>query len=72
MSQDTGNVTCVMPQRSTFLDNHGHQKHKDSLEGNLIPVLFGAELEFSKILVSRLPQYISNVNIESTKRLKQM
>ena len=37
---------------------------KDSLEGSLDQVIFAAELEFPKILVPRLPQHISDVNIE--------
>ena len=44
--------------------NHSHKKRKDSLEGSLDRVLLAAELEFSKILVPRLPQHTSNVNIE--------
>ena len=44
--------------------NHSHKKWKDSLEGSLDRVLFAAEREFSKILVPRLPQHTSNVNIE--------
>ena len=36
----------------------------DSLEGSVDRVLFAAELEFSKILVPRLPQHTSNVNID--------
>ena len=43
---------------------HSHEKRKDSLEGSLDRVLFAAELEFPKILVPRLPQNTSNVNIE--------
>ena len=39
-------------------------KRKDSPEGSLDRVLFVAELQFSKILVPRLPQHTSNVNIE--------
>ena len=46
--------------------NHSHKKRKDSLEGNLVRVLFASELEFSKKLVPRPPQYCSNVNIEWT------
>ena len=45
--------------------NHSHKKRKDSLEGNLGRVLFAAELEFPKILVPRLPQHTSNINIET-------
>ena len=44
--------------------NHSHKKRKDSLEGSLDRVLFAAELEFPKILVPRLPQHTSDVNIE--------
>ena len=46
--------------------NHSHKKRKDSLEGSLGQVLFAAEHEFPKILVPRLPQNLSNVNIECT------
>ena len=46
--------------------HHIHKKWKDSLEGNLGWVLFAAELKFPKILVPRLPQHTSNVNIEYT------
>ena len=44
--------------------NHSHKKRKDSLEGSLDRVLLAAELEFPKILVPRLPQHTSDVNIE--------
>ena len=47
-------------------NNHSHKKQKDSLEGSLDQVLFVVELEFLKILVPRLPQHTSNVNIECT------
>ena len=40
------------------------RKQRDSLEGSLDRVLLAAELEFPKILVPRLPQHTSNVNIE--------
>ena len=43
---------------------HSHKKRKDSLKGSLDRVLFAAELEFPKILVPRLPQHTSDVNIE--------
>ena len=36
---------------------HSHKKRKDSLEDSLDRVLFGAEPEFSKILVPRLAQH---------------
>ena len=55
---------------STLLD-HSHKKRKDSLEGSLVRVLFVAELGFPKILVPRLPQNASNINIESTGKSKQ-
>ena len=47
---------------------HSHKKRKDSLEGSLNRVLLAAELEFPKILVPRLPQHISNVNIKCTRK----
>ena len=43
---------------------HSHKKQKDSLEGSLNQVLLAVELEFPKILLPRLPQHTSNVNIE--------
>ena len=49
---------------------HSHNKRKDSLEGSLDQVLFAAELEFPKILVPRLPQHTSNVNIECVGKLE--
>ena len=52
--------------------NHGHKKRTDSLQGSLVRELFAAELEFPKILVPRLPQNTSNVNIESTGKSKQL
>ena len=48
-----------------------HKKRKDSLEGSLDRVLFAVKLEFPKILVPRLPQNKSNVNIESAGKSKQ-
>ena len=50
-------------ERNVELD-HSHKKQKDSLEGSLDRVLLAAELEFPKILVPRLPQHTSDVNIE--------
>ena len=44
--------------------NHSRKKRKDSLEGSLDRVLLATELEFSKILVPRLSQHTSDVNIE--------
>ena len=43
---------------------HSHKKRKDSLEGSPVRVLFAAELEFPKILIPRLPQNTSAVNIK--------
>ena len=51
---------------------HSHKKRKDSLESSLNRALFGAELEFPKILVPRLPQNSSNVNIEYAGKSKQL
>ena len=48
--------------------NHSHKKRKDSLEGSLDRVLLAAELEFPKILVPRLPQHTSDVNIEYARK----
>ena len=44
--------------------NYSHKKRKDRLEGSLDRVLFAVELEFSNILVPRLPQNTLNVNNE--------
>ena len=52
--------TCVESQ----LKHHSHKKRKDSLEGSLVRVLFVVENEFLKMLVPKLPQNISNVNIK--------
>ena len=43
---------------------HSHKKWKNTLEVSLDRLLFAAELEFPKILVPRIPQHTSNVNIE--------
>ena len=43
---------------------NSHKKRKDSLQSSLDRVLLAAKLEFPKILVPRLSQHISNVNIE--------
>ena len=44
---------------------HSHKKQKNTLKSSLVRVLFAAEIDFPKILVLRLPQNTSNVNIES-------
>ena len=51
---------------------HSHKKRKDSLEDSPIRVSFAAELEFPKILVPRLPQNASNVNIKRDGKSKQL
>ena len=51
-----------------IVKKHSHKKRK----GSLNRVLFEAQLEFRKILVPRLPQNSSNVNIESVGKLRQL
>ena len=51
---------------------HSHKKQKDSLEGSPDLVLFVAKLEFPNILVPRLPQNTSNVNMECVGKPKQL
>ena len=51
---------------SIFTNILSHHNQGDNLEGSLVLVLFVAELDFPKILVPRVPQDISNVNIESS------
>ena len=41
-------------------------------KGSLVRILFAAELEFPKMLLPRLPQNTSSVNIESTRKSKQL
>ena len=53
-----------MTQQTCVGYYHSQKKWKDSLEGCVDRVWFAAELEFPKILVHRLPQHTSNVNIE--------
>ena len=47
---------------------HNHKKLKNGLECSLNRVLFAAELEFPKILVPRLPQLTSDVNIKCARK----
>ena len=47
---------------------HSHTKRKDSVEGILNRILFAAEPEFPKILVLRLLQNPSDVNIECDRK----
>ena len=51
---------------------HSHKKQKNSLKKSLVRVLFAAEIDFPKILVLRLPQNTSNVNIESSAKSKAL
>ena len=51
---------------------HNHKKQNNSLAGSLDRVLIAIELEFPKILVPRLPQNSSNVNIEYAGKPKQL
>ena len=44
--------------------HHSRKKRKDSLEGSPDRVLLAVEHEFWKILVPRLPQHTSDVNLE--------
>ena len=55
-----------MKEQNNLNRNNSHKKRKDSLEASLDRVLFATELEFPKILVPRLAQNTSTVNIEST------
>ena len=41
-----------------------HEKLEDSLKASLDQLLFAAELEFPKVLVPKLTQNTSDVNIE--------
>ena len=52
--------------------DHSPKTQKDSLEGGLVQVLPAAELESTTILVTRLPQNASNVNIEGMGKGKQL
>ena len=56
---------------NTF-DHSRKKKRKDSPKGSPDRVLFTAQLEFSKILVPRLPQITSNVNIKCEGNPKQL
>ena len=57
-------------QREISPCNFSHKKRKDSLESSLDWVLFAAENDFPKILVPRLPQNTSIVNIECARKHK--
>ena len=47
---------------------NSHKKQKDSLEGSQDQVLLVAEIELPKILVPRLSQHTSDVNIECARK----
>ena len=55
-------------KRSKNCNSHSHKKQEDILEGSLDQVLIPAELDFSKILIPRLFQHTSNVNIECARK----
>ena len=48
-------ITFLLGTFNINLVIYSHKKKKDSLEGSLGRVLFSVEVEFSKILVPRLP-----------------
>ena len=56
--------TKAVSKTLSYQSDHSHKKRKDILEGSLDRVLLAAELEFLKILVPRLLQHTSDVNIE--------
>ena len=51
-------------KKTTTRSNHSYNGWKDSLGSSVDRVLFAAKLEFPNILVPRLPQHTSDVNIE--------
>ena len=68
-------LTLTSPQNTISYFPSFYQdipKWKDSLEVILDPVLFAAELEFPKVLVPKIPQNASNVNIECAGKSKQL
>ena len=73
MCQNATSITkCVGTVGQNSRINHSYKKRKDSLEGCLDRVLLVADLEFPTILVPRLPQNTSNVNIDRARRSKQL
>ena len=70
--QEGYSVRFLMLLFSVILLLHSHKKRKDSLEGSLGRVFFAAELDFPKILETRVPQNSSNVNIECVGKSKQL
>ena len=68
-------ITAIADKKLISLlcvSGHSHKKLKDSVEGSLDRVLFAAELAFPKILVPRLPQNSSDVNMERAGKSKQL
>ena len=51
---------------------HSHKKREDSLESRQYRILFGAELEFPKILVPSLRQNSLTVNLECAGKLSRL
>ena len=73
MRQNATFVTkCVGTVGQNSRIKHSYKKRKDSLEGCLDRVLLAADLEFPKILVPKLPQNTSNVNIDRARKSKQL
>ena len=66
------NIAFTLHKKCFFEQNHSQKKRRDTLESRLVRVLITAELEFRKIVVPRLPQNVSTVNIENTGKSKQL
>ena len=62
-------ITTKLKDNNNASNNLSHKKREDSLEGGLDRVLL---LSFPKTLVPSLPQNSSNINIECTRKSKQM
>ena len=60
----THSIQSIYNFKIPDLDLYDTSGRKDSPEGSLDRVLFAAVLEFLKIVVSRLRQNSSNINIE--------
>ena len=50
--------------------NHSQNERTDNLDGSIDQVLFVVELEFLNVLVPRVPQHTSEVNIECARKSK--
>ena len=61
-------IMLLFSEKNVKARIHNEMKRKDSLVGSLDRVLPAAELEFPKILVPRLPQHKSDVNIECARK----